>query len=104
VCRRHRLTRIWQYDIKRDSLTEVATFDPALFTLGSPGFLTQDEESSGIIDAGKILGKGWYLLDAQVHKPNPDAELVEYGQLLALYVPSKDESDDDDHDEDDDDD
>ena len=45
------LARIWQYDIKRDALTEVATFDPALFTPGAAGFLTQDEESCGIIDA-----------------------------------------------------
>ena len=29
------LARIWQYDIKRDALTEVATFDPALFTPGA---------------------------------------------------------------------
>jgi secreted PhoX family phosphatase len=81
------LARIWQYDIKRDALTEVATFDPARFTPGAPGFITQDEESSGIIDAREILGHGWYLLDAQVHKPNPDPELVEEGQLLALFVP-----------------
>ena len=81
------LARIWQYDIKRDALTEVATFDPALFTPGAANFVTQDEESSGIIDASDILGHGWYLLDAQVHKTNPDPELVEYGQLLALFVP-----------------
>ena len=81
------LARVWQYDVKRDALTEVATFDPARFTPGAPGFITQDEESSGIIDAGEILGHGWYLLDAQVHKTNPDPELVEYGQLLALFVP-----------------
>jgi hypothetical protein len=81
------LARIWQYDIKRDALTEVATFDPALFTPGAANFVTQDEESSGIIDASDILGQGWYLLDAQVHKTNPDPELVEYGQLLALFVP-----------------
>ena len=33
-----------------------------------------------------ILGEGWFLLDVQVHKANPDAELVEGGQLLALWV------------------
>ena len=92
------LARIWQYDIKRDSLTEVATFDPARFITGAPGFLTQDEESSGIIDAAEILGTGWYLFDAQAHLTNPDPELVEFGQLLALFVPSgkghKDDHDD----------
>jgi secreted PhoX family phosphatase len=81
------LARVWKYNIGRDTLTQVATFDPALFTPGAPRFITQDEESSGIIDAGGILGPGWYLLDAQVHLANADPELVEHGQLLALYAP-----------------
>ena len=89
------LARIWQYHITSDTLTEVATFDPALFVAGTPGFLTQDEESSGIIDAEKVFGRGWFLLDAQVHKANADPELVEYGQLIALYVPPKGALDDD---------
>ena len=33
---------------------------------------TIDEESSGIIDAHEVLGKGWFLFDAQIHKTNPD--------------------------------
>ena len=49
-------------------------------------FGTVDEESSGIIDAKDVVGRGWFLFDAQVHKPHPDPALVEYGQLLALYV------------------
>ena len=94
------LARIWQYDIKHDKLTEVAEFDPGLFA--GPNFLTQDEESSGIIDAEEILGKGWYLFDAQIHRSNPDLELVEFGQLLALYVsPSSGKGNDDDDDDDD---
>lgn len=80
------LARIWQYDIASDTLTEVAHHDPDRFTPGGSKFLTIDEESSGIIDAEKILGKGWYLLDAQAHYPQPDP-LVEGGQMLALYVP-----------------
>ena len=92
------LARVWQYGIKDDSLTLVATFDPERFTPGKPGFITNDEESSGIIDAESLLGRGWYLLDAQVHKTNPDPELVEFGQYLALFVPSKGHEHDDDHD------
>ena len=95
------IARIWQYEIKSDTLTEVAHFDPAVVIPGGSRFLTQDEESSGIIPADKLLGKGWYLFDAQLHRTNPDPELVEYGQLLALYVPSKDKGDDE-HDDDDD--
>lgn len=79
------LARIWQYDIGADSLTEVAHHDPARFT--GPARLTNDEESSGIVDAEKILGKGWFVFDVQAHYATPDPELVEGGQLLALYVP-----------------
>ena len=52
-------------------------------------FLTQDEESSGIIDASAILGDGWFLLDVQAYYP-VGGEVVEGGQLLALYNPDSD--------------
>jgi hypothetical protein len=83
------IARIWQYDIGSDDLIEVAHHDPARFAPTAPGKLTNDEESSGIIDAEKLLGKGWYLLDVQAHLASPDPELVEGGQLLALHVPSR---------------
>ncbi|MFN8569619.1 MAG: DUF839 domain-containing protein [Kouleothrix sp.] len=82
------IAKIWRYDIARDRLTEIAQHDPARFTPGAPGFLTQDEESSGVIDVSSILGQGWYLLAVQAHYAT-DAELVEGGQLLALRVPPK---------------
>ena len=90
------LARVWQYGIKDDTLTQVAHFDPARFMSGGPGFITHDEESCGIIPA-EDPRRGWYLLDAQVHRTNPDPELVEYGQFLALFVPSKGNEHDDDH-------
>jgi len=80
------IAKIWRYDIATDELVEVAKHDPDRFTPGAAGFLTQDEESSGIIDASAILGDGWYLLDQQAHYAT-DAELVEGGQLLALHIP-----------------
>jgi hypothetical protein len=49
----------------------LAQFDPAQFTSGAAGFITQDEESSGIIDAARFLGGGSFLFDAQVHKAIP---------------------------------
>jgi hypothetical protein len=79
------LGKVWLYDPDSDSPTEVAHHDEARFLLGAPGFLTQDEESSGIIPA-PFLGSGWYLLDVQAHFPLA-GELVEGGQLLALHVP-----------------
>jgi Alkaline phosphatase PhoX len=83
------LGKIWQYDIASDKLTLIAQHDPARFgNIGVPATapFNQDEESSGIIDASKILGEGWYLLDVQAHYAIP-GELVEGGQLVALYVP-----------------
>ena len=86
------VARIVAYEIKTGRLGVVATFDPALFAPATPGgtdaVLTTDEESSGIIDVGEILGDGWFLFDAQVHKAQADAALVEYGQLLAMKIPN----------------
>ncbi|MFZ5893498.1 MAG: hypothetical protein ACOY0T_20725 [Myxococcota bacterium] len=81
------LGRVLRYDIASDTLSVVATADPARFTSGSPGFLTQDEEASGIIDASSLLGPGWWLLDMQAHY-SLGGELVEDGQYLALYDPA----------------
>lgn len=81
-----RVAKIWLYQIATGELIQVAAHNPKFFTLGSPDFLTQDEESSGLIDARRLLGDGWFLLTVQVHRPNPDLELVEGGQLLALFV------------------
>ena len=80
------VARIVAYDVKSGRRAVLATFDPALFEPGAPGFVTQDEESSGIIDASRFLGPRTFLFDAQVHKAHPDADKVEMGQLLALHV------------------
>ncbi|HEX2359666.1 MAG TPA: alkaline phosphatase PhoX [Solirubrobacterales bacterium] len=80
------LARIVAYDVDTGERGVVAEFDEFQFGPGAPGFITQDEESSGIIDASKVIGKGWFLFDAQVHKTNPDPAAVEYGQLLAMKV------------------
>jgi hypothetical protein len=81
------VAKLDRYSVAADTLNEVAHFDDARFTPGAPAFITQDEESSGIIPAGDILGEGWFLADAQVHLPSSDPELVEGGQLFALHVP-----------------
>jgi hypothetical protein len=81
------IARIWRYYPATDRLVEVAHHDRDLFEPGSDAFLTQDEESSGIIDASALLGDGWFLFDDQAHTPADDADLVEPGQLLALHVP-----------------
>jgi len=75
--------------------------------LNNSAFITQDEESSGIIDASDVLGDGWFLVDVQAHLVNAnDPELVEGGQLLGMYIDPKigggqrdPEDDEDDEDE-----
>ena len=81
--------RIWKYDLSNNNLLEVAQHKPALVTPGAPGFLTQDEESSGIIDVSAILGYRAYLVTVQLHGsarllPGTREELVDDGQLLLL--------------------
>jgi hypothetical protein len=82
------IARIVAYRISDGARGVLAQFDPARF--GDPasrGFMTQDEESSGIIDVSRLAGRpGTFLFDAQVHKPQPDPELVEEGQLLTMTV------------------
>jgi Bacterial protein of unknown function (DUF839) len=74
-----RLGKAWRYNVTTDTLVEFARHDAGRFLTGSPDFLTQDEENSGIIPA-PFLGKETYLLDTQAHFGN-GAELVEGGQL-----------------------
>lgn len=81
-----RLGRMWLDDPSADSMTEIGISDPYSFTTGSAGFLTQDEETSGIVDAYELLGPGWWILNMQAHYPST-VELVEGGQLLAVYIP-----------------
>ncbi|HEY3493425.1 MAG TPA: hypothetical protein VGK73_02015 [Polyangiaceae bacterium] len=82
--------KLWRYDIAGDTLTLLAQHNLDLFTPGAAGFLTNDEESSGIIDASDVLGAGWFLLDVQAHRniSSTQPELVEMGQFLALYDPA----------------
>lgn len=96
--------KIWKYVLATDTVVDVAVHNDDLFIPGKPGFITADEESSGVIDMADILGPGWYLLDDQLHLPwSPpgypaapsaattfpynDAEIVEGGALYAAYFP-----------------
>lgn len=78
--------KIWQYTIATDALTQVGSHDATRFLSGGANFLTQDEESSGIIDVQGILGAGMFLAADQAHY-SISGEVVEGGQLLAFYNP-----------------
>lgn len=81
------LAGIWQYDIALDTMRRVYVHDAERFTPGSPGFVTQDEESSGIIPVFDLIGPRRFLAVTQVHKASADPELVEGGQLVAVKIP-----------------
>lgn len=78
--------KIWQYTIATDELKEIGHHDPERFIQGKENYLTQDEESSGIIDAQSILGPGKFLLVDQAHYSISGA-VYEGGQLLAMFNP-----------------
>jgi hypothetical protein len=79
--------KVWRYTIASDQLVMIAQHNLDLFQPGAAHFLTQDEESSGIIDASDVIGAGWFLVDVQAHYLT-DTELVEGGQLLAIFDPA----------------
>jgi len=79
--------KTWEYDIATDKLTELAKHDPARFETGGSMYLTNNEEASGIFDAQDILGPGWFLLVDQAHY-GISGQVVEGGQILAMYNPS----------------
>ncbi|MBU6412004.1 MAG: hypothetical protein KGS45_00900 [Planctomycetes bacterium] len=83
-----RLARMWAYDIYADSVVEVGISSSNYFVTGAPSFLTQDEETSGVLEAWDILGPGWTLLDMQAHYSITANGLSEGGQLLAAYIPA----------------
>ncbi len=84
------LSKIRQYSILDESLTTLAEHDVNRFgdynTQATPPF-NQDEETSGIVEVGSILGNGWFLITCQAHYSLSDPALVEGGQLMLLYNP-----------------
>lgn len=90
-----RLGRIWRYSPGTGALTPLAEHDPSRFVAGSPDFLTEDEESSGIIEVTDLLAgvpgydvenNRYFVLDVQAHYSIP-GELVQGGQLLLMKAP-----------------
>lgn len=79
--------KVWQYDIATDAMTQIARHDTTRFLTGSPNFLTQDEEATGPIDVQHILGPGMFIIADQAHY-GISGEVVEGGQLLAMYNPA----------------
>jgi len=81
------VAKMYEYNTATDVLTTIAQHDESRFVTGGANFLTQDEESSGIIDVQEILGAGQFILYDQAHYAIT-GEVVQGGQLLAFYNPS----------------
>jgi hypothetical protein len=79
--------KVWEYTIATDLLKAIFTHDSTRFFTGGANLLTLDEEASGQIDVQNILGPGMFLIADQAHYSIP-GEVVEGGQLLALYNPA----------------
>ncbi|NDC35354.1 MAG: bifunctional metallophosphatase/5'-nucleotidase, partial [Synechococcaceae bacterium WB9_2_112] len=75
-----RLAKIWRYNPSTDTLVELAQHNPVLFsgsTATNPNFITNDEESSGIVDISSFLTGvsgydttkySYFLIADQIHK------------------------------------
>ncbi len=79
--------RMFKYNIATDVLTPIAYHDSVRFVTAGPSFLTQDEETSGIIDVSSILGPGKFLFVDQAHYAIGGG-VVEGGQLMLLDYPT----------------
>ena len=68
------VSRVLAYRVADAKLATVAQFDESMFKKGGSAFITEDEESSGIIDATALLAKpgdsnAYFFLNAQIHTP-----------------------------------
>lgn len=84
------IAKTWMYDPGTDTWKQVLESDRSRFLSGGTGFLTQDEENSGIIEITGILGrndgKRYFIGNTQAHYGIP-GELVEGGQLYVMSAP-----------------
>lgn len=82
------LSGIFRYDPATGEAERIAQHDAERFAPDAAGFLTTNEESSGIIPL-PFLGTGYYLVDVQAHFKTDPATTVEGGQLLLMEVESE---------------
>ena len=85
------LGKVFEYDINSGMVQEVAAFESQTFRQEGSNYLTQNEESSGIIPL-PFLGSGYFAMSIQAHTSvnlSDPQELVEHGQrkfLIAHHV------------------
>ena len=86
--------RIWRYDLRTGALRVIAEVNQNV--PGAPTTLVKGAwESSGIVDASSVFGRGAFLVDIQAHgwdvmvpggNDPPAVQQREQGQLLLIKV------------------
>ena len=98
-----RLAKIWRYNPSTDTLVELAQHNPVLFSgtaATNPNFITNDEESSGVVDITSFLTGvsgydttkySYFLIADQIHKSvaSPTSQ-VELGELSVMATAKAD--------------
>lgn len=90
------IAKTWKFNPVTKMATQIFESDRARFLSGAAGFLTQDEENSGVIDVTDIVknarwyeeGRRYYLGNMQAHYDIP-GELVQGGQLYLMASPKQ---------------
>ena len=90
-----RLAAIWAYEPNSGVTKKLFEANPALFGVGQRGFMTADEEHSGIVEVTALLQKAswfdasrrYYLGTTQAHAAHAQSDLVEHGQLWLISGP-----------------
>jgi hypothetical protein len=92
------IAKTWRINGSTGAAVQILESDRSRFITGAPNFLTQDEESSGIIEVTHIVrnanwyeeGRRYYLADMQAHYNIPRPEmLVQGGQLYLVISPKQ---------------
>ena len=88
------IAKTWKVNPVTKAAVQIFESDRERFLPGAAGFLTQDEENSGVIEVTDIVrnanwyeaGRRYYLGNMQAHYPIP-GELVEGGQVYLMASP-----------------
>ncbi|MEW6757033.1 MAG: alkaline phosphatase PhoX [Acidobacteriota bacterium] len=78
-----RASSLWQVDARSEELVRLLEVNPAA---AGASFEPSDWEITGMVDASKVLGSGWWLMAVQAHGVPAAPALVEGGQILAVRL------------------
>ena len=89
------VSKIWLVNPDSGAATQVFESDRGRFLAGAVGFLTSDEENSGVIEVTDVVraaswfdaSRRYYLGTNQAHYRHPTTSLVEGGQLYLFASP-----------------